>query len=111
MLEKLQKDVDDAGSSAGSPAAKDQSLEEASSPGTSTAKVRPRVKKIFRTTFIVFESKKIQYRRSLRNSGLWRFKILPVVGHVYVLCETLRVCATTANVTLTLMKYTQTYMI
>ena len=39
MLGKLQKDVDDAGSSADSPAAKDQSLEEASSPGTSTAKV------------------------------------------------------------------------
>ena len=45
MLGKLEKDVEDAGSSADSPAAKDQSLEEASSPGTSTAKVSTWLKK------------------------------------------------------------------
>ena len=32
-------------------------------------------------------------------------KILPVVGHVHGLHETLRLCTATANVALTLMKY------
>ena len=37
--------------------------------------------------------------------GLCRIKIVPVVGRVHGLRETLQVCAATANVTLTLMKY------
>ena len=39
-------------------------------------------------------------------SVLCRIKMLPVVGHVLGLRETLRVRAATANVALTLMKYT-----
>ena len=37
--------------------------------------------------------------------------MLPVVGHVHGLRETLRVHAATANVTLTLMKFTHVYII
>ena len=37
--------------------------------------------------------------------------MLPVVGHVLGLRETLRVHAATANVALTLMKYTYAYII
>ena len=37
--------------------------------------------------------------------------MLPVVGHVRGLRETLRVRAATANVALTLMKYTHSYII
>ena len=44
-------------------------------------------------------------------SVLCRIKMLPVVGHVHGLRETLRVCAATANVALTLMKYTHSYII
>ena len=44
-------------------------------------------------------------------SVLCRIKMLPVVGHVLGLRETLRVRAATANVTLTLMKYTYAYII
>ena len=40
-----------------------------------------------------------------------RIQMLPVVGHVHGLRETLRVRAATANVTLTLMKYTHSYII
>ena len=43
--------------------------------------------------------------------GLCRIKILPVVGHVHELGETLRVRTATANVALTLMKYTLAYII
>ena len=38
-------------------------------------------------------------------------KILPVVGHVHGLRETLRVLVATANVALMLMKYTHAYII
>ena len=44
-------------------------------------------------------------------SGLSRIKMLPVVGHVHGLRETLRLRAATANVALTLMKYTHAYII
>ena len=44
-------------------------------------------------------------------SVLCRIKMLPVVGHVHGLRETLRVRAATANVALTLMKYTHAYII
>ena len=44
-------------------------------------------------------------------SVLCRIKMLPVVGHVHGLRETLRVRAATANVALTLMKYTHSYII
>ena len=44
-------------------------------------------------------------------SALCRIKMLPVVGHVHGLRETLRVRAATANVALTLMKYTHSYII
>ena len=43
--------------------------------------------------------------------GFSRIKILPVVGHVHGLRETLRVRSATANVALTLMKYTHAYII
>ena len=45
------------------------------------------------------------------GSVLCRIKMLPVVGHVYGLRETLRVRAATVNVALTLMKYTHSYII
>ena len=44
-------------------------------------------------------------------SGLCRIKMLPVVGHVHGLRETLRVRTATANVALMLMKYTHAYII
>ena len=47
----------------------------------------------------------------VQSSGLCRIKIVPVVGRVHDLRETLRVCAVMANVTLTLMKYTHAYII
>ena len=46
-----------------------------------------------------------------RRRGLRRIKILPVVGHVHGLRETLRVRLATANVALTFMKYTHAYVI
>ena len=42
--------------------------------------------------------------------GLCWIKIVPVVGHVHGLRETLRVRAAMANVALTLMKYTHAYI-
>ena len=45
------------------------------------------------------------------HSGLCRIKMLPVVGHVHGLRETLRVRAAMANVALMLMKYTHAYII
>ena len=50
-------------------------------------------------------------RSAVATRGLCRFKIVPVVGHVHGLRETLRVCVATANVALTLMKYTHAYII
>ena len=47
----------------------------------------------------------------LLSSGLCRIKMLPVVGHVHGLRDTLRVRAGMANVVLTLMKYTLAYII
>ena len=44
-------------------------------------------------------------------SVLCRIKMLPVVGHVHGFRETFRVRAATANVALTLMKYTHAYII
>ena len=60
---------------------------------------------------VVLQKKEREDQGEVYSSVLCRIKMLPVVGHVHDLRETLRVRAATANVALTLMKYRHAYII
>ena len=71
---------------------------------------------LFTNTYLLHDVIAISLQNKMQvyklvNSVLCRIKMLPVVGHVPGLRETLRVRAATVNVTLTLMKYTNAYII